>query len=595
MAINVKDKLVTVESLGISYSTEKGARQEADQALSTRIDNIVAPDGDPSLTEVSDARMSGSTTHNTLKARLDADQAAVGTEIAKLKADLSNITGNVAYTTWEDGYIRCNDATVDITDIRTGQYKHQIIDCSGGDVFTISGQSYGTAARLWCFISTDGTNLLAETANATVNDKIITAPSNATKLIINWSYVSYGTPDNIVTIYSGKLIKNTVSENTEQIDVMKTYYEYGNLFDHSKAHDGYAINISGTEEAHSGACSSDYINLKAGTYCYETAPSIYGANTKYVPTYTQANAFVSNVEGALDGNIVTFTLSADSRIKLKLASATYQQAMLVNGNVYPETYIPYFDGVLLSDNVKVKAKNIIPAIVGDNLLYGKEIVFDGDSICHGTSVGWSSPYYGWGYAGRIGTANDMVWHNVAQSGATITHGLKFSNDTDRHWISSYIDTIYANYPDADYIILEGGTNDADLLNTNAEKTGEVSQTAFANFDYDTYAGALDYLFYNALNKFPNAKIGFIVAQKMGIVSRYDSQFYRRRFFDMAIETCQKWSIPYIDLWNMSGLNPKVPAQYTEGSQTNLYTDGQHLTDLGYDKIAPIIEAWMKTL
>lgn len=90
MAINVKDKLVTVESLGIAYSTEQDARQEADQALSTRIDNIVAPDGDPSLTEVSDARVSGSTTHNTLKARLDADQAAVGTEIAELKADLGD-------------------------------------------------------------------------------------------------------------------------------------------------------------------------------------------------------------------------------------------------------------------------------------------------------------------------------------------------------------------------------------------------------------------------------------------------------------------------------------------------------------------------
>lgn len=97
MAINVKDKLVTVESLGIAYSTEQGARQEADQALSTRIDNIVAPDGDPSLTEVSDARVSGSTTHNTLKARLDADQAAVGTEIAELKADLEDLETTEIY------------------------------------------------------------------------------------------------------------------------------------------------------------------------------------------------------------------------------------------------------------------------------------------------------------------------------------------------------------------------------------------------------------------------------------------------------------------------------------------------------------------
>lgn len=88
MAINVKDKLVTLESLGVAYSAEQDAREEADQALSTRIDNIVAPDGDPSLTEVSDARVSGSTTYNTLKARLDADKTAIGTEISQLSADL---------------------------------------------------------------------------------------------------------------------------------------------------------------------------------------------------------------------------------------------------------------------------------------------------------------------------------------------------------------------------------------------------------------------------------------------------------------------------------------------------------------------------
>lgn len=88
MAINVKDKLVTLESLGVAYSAEQDAREEADQALSTRIDNIVAPEGDPSLTEVSDARVSGSTTHNTLKARLDADKAAIETDISAINESL---------------------------------------------------------------------------------------------------------------------------------------------------------------------------------------------------------------------------------------------------------------------------------------------------------------------------------------------------------------------------------------------------------------------------------------------------------------------------------------------------------------------------
>ena len=99
MAINVKDKLITLESLGVAYSAEQDAREEADQALSTRIDNIVAPEGDPSLTEVSDARVSGSTTYNNLKARLDGDKAAIETEISQLSADL-----NYGHTA-EPGYV----------------------------------------------------------------------------------------------------------------------------------------------------------------------------------------------------------------------------------------------------------------------------------------------------------------------------------------------------------------------------------------------------------------------------------------------------------------------------------------------------------
>lgn len=101
MAINVKDKLVTLESLGVAYSAEQEAREDADQALSTRIDNIVAPEGDPSLTEVSDARVSGSTTHNTLKARLDADKAAVETEISQLSADLDSLDESLGDITFK--------------------------------------------------------------------------------------------------------------------------------------------------------------------------------------------------------------------------------------------------------------------------------------------------------------------------------------------------------------------------------------------------------------------------------------------------------------------------------------------------------------
>ena len=151
MAINVKDKLVTVESLGIAYSTEQDARQEADQALSTRIDNIVAPDGDPSLTEVSDARVSGSTTHNTLKARLDADQAAVGTEIAEIKADLGAYEGE--YTTAELTYIDALRINTDRTAfVGASKYELYCLEVNASDMVEFSVEN-GTAHTQGCALA----------------------------------------------------------------------------------------------------------------------------------------------------------------------------------------------------------------------------------------------------------------------------------------------------------------------------------------------------------------------------------------------------------------------------------------------------------
>jgi len=91
MAINVKDKLVTVEGVKAAFDIEAEARDNADQALSDRIDNIVAPEGVPSLSEVSDARTNkNGTVYNTLKARLDADASATEAEISKINGSLGN-------------------------------------------------------------------------------------------------------------------------------------------------------------------------------------------------------------------------------------------------------------------------------------------------------------------------------------------------------------------------------------------------------------------------------------------------------------------------------------------------------------------------
>ncbi len=235
----------------------------------------------------------------------------------------------------------------------------------------------------------------------------------------------------------------------------------------------------------------------------------------------------------------------------------------------------------------------------ENKLCGKKILWNGDSICAGSSR--------WGnWATRIGERNAMEYKNYAIGGGTIAEGVPpFSSGRIRHSVSATLEKMYEEMPDADYVIFEGGTNDADLLGLVAEgetKLGEIDPFCFdGSFDTTTFCGALESVFYRSLTYWKGKKIGYIVAQKMGMS---EEEFVNRRiYFDKAVEICEKWGIPYIDLWKGCYLNPYHPAMYDpsktpeeNGAENKgFYIDGQHLTSRGYDLTAEIIEKWLMTL
>ena len=236
-------------------------------------------------------------------------------------------------------------------------------------------------------------------------------------------------------------------------------------------------------------------------------------------------------------------------------------------------------------------------------LLGKRIIFDGDSICHATSESQDDPNRGWAY--RVGAANGMEWYNLAISGATVTAEMYSSvTGNPRHWVSRNIDKIHEQFDEVDYLIFEGGTNDADLLGIGSEKFGELDPGDYSgNYDDSTYTGALESLFYKAMNYYPHARIGFIVAPKMGRPKGgYGADYKRRHYFLRAIEVCKKWGVPYIDLWESSPINPSLKCYYDseldgKGNREagKAYCDGQHLTYVGYDMISNAISAWIKSL
>ena len=236
-------------------------------------------------------------------------------------------------------------------------------------------------------------------------------------------------------------------------------------------------------------------------------------------------------------------------------------------------------------------------------LKGKVIVFDGDSICHGGRTGVNGDNAGW--AARVGKALSMEWYNYSVGGGTITGDMyQESTGLARHWICRNIDKIHELHDKVDYLIFEGGTNDSDLLGIGSEKFGSFDPRDFSgNYDDTTFTGALEMLFYKAISYYPSARIGYIVAQKMGTPEcGYGAEFHRRYYFLRAIEICKKWGVPYLDLWERSTLNPSLRCYYDPNltNEENIaagkaYKDGQHLTDAGYDMISPAIADFVRSL
>lgn len=118
------------------------------------------------------------------------------------------ITKTSIITGWVYGYrIKNNMETVDLTSPTSASaYRYMVVNCSAGDVFEINATSGTADARPWCFINSQNTVLtVAGAYDLSVSRRLITAPTNAVKLIIN---------DNSLTGVCYKGYTNDILEQT---------------------------------------------------------------------------------------------------------------------------------------------------------------------------------------------------------------------------------------------------------------------------------------------------------------------------------------------------------------------------------------------
>ena len=202
-------------------------------------------------------------------------------------------------------------------------------------------------------------------------------------------------------------------------------------------------------------------------------------------------------------------------------------------------------------------------------LYQKKIVYDGDSIAE------SRKNNGGGYAKLIAEATGSTYVNQAVSGARLT---------SRESSHSVVDNLVNLPDDADLYCFEGGINDwwgnvpIGTCNPN-DYEGEL--------DTSTICGAMETIFRHCLNNFPGKPVCFVITHKIQKTAYSPNQNgdtvedYR----NAMVAVCQKYSIPYYDAFNESGLNGwnEVQNELYLNSNATGKGDGCHPNEEGYKR------------
>ena len=264
------------------------------------------------------------------------------------------------------------------------------------------------------------------------------------------------------------------------------------------------------------------------------------------------------------------------------------------GTSWEETSITYTatqDGYILISQLNdahagsVTIVNYGITVQPTNILTGKKLAVTGDSICAGAG-------YAGGYAGIIALDNNMTVQNIAVGGGTITSGTQ-SSGVDRFWINESITSLDS---DADYVLIEGGLNDAGLSVT----MGSLTTGYGSSFDTDTYIGAFENMCYQLTKRFKGKKYGYVFVHQCFAKFRHSNADDGTSYYWEAKKVLEKWCIPYIDL------NIECPPfGYFNQSTADLYAlrteytkdgDGTHPNEAGYKKYyVDKITAFLKSL
>lgn len=219
-------------------------------------------------------------------------------------------------------------------------------------------------------------------------------------------------------------------------------------------------------------------------------------------------------------------------------------------------------------------------------LKNKTIIYDGDSITESRTTG--AAQNGGAYPKIIADLVGGEYTNRASGGATLSYK---SGATGRSIARSL-----ANLPsNGDMYVISGGLNDY----WDSRPLGTLSANYSAEVDDTTIIGALEKIFRYLLTNMLGKPILFVITPKITNCLNKINGIDQFDLHDALVSVCNRYSIPYYDAFNDSGLNGWNDAQKTEYLNANptQTADGTHPNENAYKKyfVPQIIDLMNKNL
>lgn len=207
----------------------------------------------------------------------------------------------------------------------------------------------------------------------------------------------------------------------------------------------------------------------------------------------------------------------------------------------------------------------------------KTIVAFGDSIMAG-----------WGWKEGTGVVQplkekypDATWINEAESGANFA----ITSNPERTPIVTQIRS-YAGAADA--IIFDGGVNDIN----NSIPIGSIESGYDASYNTATFCGAFESALQYIMDTYPLAVKLYIIPHSFAKDNSYINSIMSK-----AIEICEKWNMPYLDMrkYAQIAMTSKNKGKYTRNANSGV-GDGVHPTEPWYRTFySPVIDQQLQFL